>query len=275
MKKNTIVFSIVTLTALMTAVTNSFNIGYHGDDALVSYETSWGRERFVKEDYIKYFPYYKEYVEHINWVTVGDLDMSSLPHPYCDLQEVVPFNHFGMYFNSEFIKQLFQHNSIVNAIEIGSYYGLSTRHIASLLPDQGVLYAVDSWAYWPGMYEQFLSNIIRSGLTAKIIPVKQGSEDAIEMFKLLRASYDLIYVDGDHETEGVLRDLELYFPLLSTHGVICGDDWLLSTVRAAVVGFAQKYNLTIYAGCNFWFLKNEGAYQEKSILEADAAAWTF
>jgi len=275
MHKNKLSLFIVTVGLWCAQLNHSFNIGYDGNDAVVSYELSWGKERFEKEDYIKYFPYYKKYEETVHFVKVEGLDMSSLPHPYCDLQEVVHFYNFGMYFNSEFITKLFKHNTIVNALEIGSFYGLSTRHIASLLPKHGILYAVDSWAYWPGQYEQFLSNIIRAGLTDKIIPIKQASQDAIVMFRQLRLKYDLIYVDGDHETEGVLRDLEFYSPLLSAHGVICGDDWLLTTVRTAVVQFAQKHQLTICAGCNFWFLKDEGSYQIKSVLDANDATWIF
>jgi len=85
----------------------------------------------------------------------------------------------------------------------------------------------------------------------------------------------MIYVDGDHATEAVFRDLELYYPLLSSHGVICGDDWLLQTVRAGVIQFAQKHQLTIYGACNFWFLKDEGLYQCKDFLEADDSVWIF
>jgi len=85
----------------------------------------------------------------------------------------------------------------------------------------------------------------------------------------------MIYVDGDHATEAVFRDLELYYPLLSSHGVMCGDDWMLKTVRVGIVQFAQKYNLTIYGACNFWFLKDEGQYQYKDFLKADDSVWIF
>lgn len=254
---------------------NAYNVSYNGNDPYVSYETSWGKERFIKEDYIKYFPYYKKYIENLPIAQPWTINISKLPFPYGQLPNLLPYTDWGMYFNSEFIKKIFQHNTINNVIEIGSFYGLSTRHIASLLPEHGKLYAIDSWQYHHLMYEQFLSNVILAGLTEKIVPIKSRSDQALDTIKSYVSCFDLIYVDGDHETEGVLSDLELYYPLLKKTGVICGDDWLLRTVRTAVELFAQRHQLTIYAACNFWFLKDEGVYNYHSLIDGDDSIWMF
>ena len=251
----------------------SFHVGYDGKDPYVSYETSWEKERFVKEDYIKYFKYYKKYIETFPILSPYTINLKKLPAPYNQLQQILPFLNWGMYFNSEYLKKILQNNNIVNVIEIGSLYGLSTRHLASMLPENGKLYAIDSWEYHKLMYEQFLSNIVLTGMTQKIIPIKQRSDQAIEQMKSYGIIFDLIYVDGDHETEGVLTDLELYYPLVHSKGVICGDDWLLSSVRKAVEIFAQEHQLTIYAACNFWFLRDEGAYRYQSFIDADESIW--
>lgn len=266
---------LVFIGLLITPMSRGYNIGYEGLDANVSYETSWGKERFVKEDYLKYYQYYEPYVENINFADVSN--WQQLPAPYCELQNVFAFNKFGMYFNSKFIKKLFEHNNIVNAIEIGSYFGRSTRHIASLLPDDGKLYAVDSWAYDENMYDQFLSNVVHAGLTHKIVPIKKMSNQAVPDVLSYHSSYDFVYVDGDHATEPVLQDLELYFPLLSQHGVICGDDWLIRTVRTAVLAFAQEHQLTVYGSCNFWFLKNEGQFAYHDFMDENISddVWVF
>jgi predicted O-methyltransferase YrrM len=255
---------------------NSYNIGYDGNDAQLSYETSWGKERFFKDDYIKYFPYYKKWQEDFSSVDISQIDIKKLSFPYCKLANISPFNPFGMYFNGEYVKKLFELNTILTAVEIGSYFGVSTRHIASLLPVGSKLYAIDTWEYFDGQYEQFLSNMVISGLAHKVIPMKQRSDNAIKFFNQFDKKFDLIYVDGDHETAGVVSDLENYFPILTQTGIICGDDWLLRTVRAAVQQFAEKYELTIYADCNFWFLKKEDCgYCYKSFLTADDSAWQF
>ncbi len=255
---------------------NSYNIAYEGTDAELSYETSWGKERFFKDDYIKYFPYYKKWKEDFSAVDTSTIDIKKLPFPYCKLTSISPFNHFGMYFNGEYVKKLFELNTIVTAVEIGSYFGVSTRHIASLLPVDSKLYAIDTWEYFNGQYEQFLSNIVIAGLSHKVVPMKQRSDNAIKFFNQFDKKFDFIYIDGDHETAGVLSDLENYFPILTQTGIICGDDWLLRTVRAAVEQFAQKYDLTVYGDCNFWFLKKEDCgYCYKSFLSADDSAWKF
>lgn len=277
MKSNTLLLVVLLNGLLTTSINYGYNVSYDGNDPYESYEhhIPHERERFVKEDYIKYFPYYKKYVETIKIVHPYTINIKSLPAPYSQLQQIAPFFSWGMYFNYEFIKKIFQYNQIVNAIEIGSLYGLSTRHIASLLPKHGKLYAIDPWAYHEGMYEQFLSNVVLTGLTSKIVPIRKYSYQAVELVQSYAQSFDLIYVDGDHETEGVLADLELYYPLLSKTGVICGDDWLLSSVRAAVLLFAQQNQLTVYGACNFWFLKNEGAYKQLSFIDADESIWKF
>ncbi|HSW77158.1 MAG TPA: class I SAM-dependent methyltransferase [Candidatus Saccharimonadales bacterium] len=258
-----------------------FSPFYNGNDPYESFASLGNDPRFFKEDYINYFPYYKQYHENISLIDTANIDVSKLPYPYNTLSNIEPYNPAGYYLNWQYIAKLFASNNIVNAIEIGSDYGLSTRHIASLLPKNGKLYAIDTWdftnyaSYHNQRYIPFLSNVVHAGLTDIIIPVKKASQDAIEIFKLFRLSFDMIFIDGDHETEAVLRDLELYYPLLDVHGVMCGDDWMLKTVRAAIVQFAQKNNLTIYGACNFWFLKNEGQYAIKSLLEASDEIWKF
>lgn len=279
-KKKSFVFSSLIL--LQSFDIQSFCPWYFGSDAHESLN-AWGegRNRFEKESYIKDFPYFKHYVETIPLVDVSNVVMSDLPYPYNTLTSILPYENAGFYINFEAVAKLFSFNSIQNAIEVGSDFGRSTRNIASLLPTGGKLYAIDTWdftnecQYDNTRYHPFLSNVVHTGLTDKIYPIKKPSQDAIEIFKLLRLTFDFIYLDGDHATEAVKRDLELYYPQLSATGIICGDDWLLKTVRTGIVQFAQKYNLTIYGACNFWFLKNEGGFAIKSFINADQSVWEF
>ncbi len=272
MHKNSLLLSLM----IFAMEIKAYNIAYDGNDAEVSYQTSWGKERFFKDEYIKYFPYYKKWIENYSKVDISEIDLKKFPFPYCKLSKILPFSPFGMYFNGEYIQKLFEHNSIKTVVEIGSFFGVATRHIASLLPEDSKFYAVDPWEMYQNSYEQFLSNIIISGLASKITPVKQQSTIAIDFFRQFNKKFDLIYIDGDHETEAVVTDLENYYPLLTQTGVMCGDDWLLKTVRAGIQQFAEKYQLTIYADCNFWFLKKEDCgYCYKSFLTAQDSAWKF
>lgn len=141
-------------------------------------------------------------------------------------------------------------NGIKIVIEVGSWLGASTRHIASLLPSGGLVYAVDHWLgsaehqqgqiFWnpalPHLYEIFLSNVIHAGLTEKIIPIRMESLEAAKQLNYVRP--DLIYIDAGHETDAVLADLNAWYPYVQGHGILSGDDWGWSTVRNAVVAFA-------------------------------------
>jgi hypothetical protein len=258
---------------------NGYNVSYKGSNGYHSWLTHAARHLFIKEDYIRYYPYYREWKEKFTPVDLSKLDLKSLPSPYCDLKFILPFHPFGYYFNSDYIIKLFKHNNIKTVIEIGTFLGLSARHIATLLPEDGKLYAVDPFDVTienSEHYAQFLSNMIIAGVAHKVIPVKGYSDEVVKFFIESYKKFDFIYVDGDHSFKGVLSDLENYFPLLSETGVMCGDDWLLIEVRAAVLEFAKKYSLTIYADCNFFFLKKEDCgYCYKSFLTAPDSAWKF
>jgi len=213
----------------------------------------------------------------------------NLPSPYCDLKEVLPFNGHGWYANDKWIEKLMIQNKIHTAIEVGSWLGCSTRHIASLLQSGGILYAVDTWlgsiehheiqeysAMLPTLYEQFLSNVIHANLTDRIVPIRNNSLEAVCFFKNIPSKIDLIYIDAGHDTESVLSDMAVYWPFVADNeGILCGDDWWWESVKEAVYIFAQSHNLTVYAADNFWFLKNEGAYQVKDFRYISLDVWKF
>lgn len=224
---------------------------------------------------------------------MNTFNLNDLPSPYCDLATILPFNEHGWYANGQWIEKIITTNNVTTVIEVGSWLGSSTRHIASLLPEGGIVYAVDVWAEtpevvqhlsaasWssihPVIYEQFLSNVIHVGLTDKIIPLKMLSQDAASLLSTYETEFDLIYIDAAHDTISVTKDLGSYFPLIAnTTGILCGDDWTWQSVQIAVLAFAEKHNLTVYADYNFWFLKkNDAGYCLKSFISAQDDAWKF
>lgn len=189
-----------------------------------------------------------------------------LPEPYNNV-ELMPFNSHGFYENGPQMERLIKKNDVKVAIEIGCWLGTSTRHIASLLPPGGKVYAVDHWKgspehqpgqpYWIPqlslLYEQFLSNVIHAGLTDKIVPVKM---DSLEASKQLQGIVpDLIYIDAGHEMESVYADLKAWYPYVQGHGILCGDDWGWAGVEAAVKAFAREHGLQIETSGYFWRLR--------------------
>ncbi len=53
---------------------------------------------------------------------------------------------------------------------------------------------------------------------------------------------DFVYIDGDHSSEGVAWDIELYLPKVKIGGLICGDNWEFMPVRKAVSAFIDTRN---------------------------------
>lgn len=57
----------------------------------------------------------------------------------------MPFNLQGLHGNGHFLKELMQKKRVEVMVEVGSWTGLSTQDIASLLPKEGTVYAIDTW----------------------------------------------------------------------------------------------------------------------------------
>lgn len=191
---------------------------------------------------------------------------ADLPPPYNTI-EVLPFNAGGFYRNEKEIEKLFQTYTPAIVIEVGVWIGKSAMHMASLLPSNGKLYAVDHWLgseehqpgqtyycnFLPVLYEQFLSNIIHAQLTDLVIPIKMTSLEASQHLRHLKA--DLIYIDASHDFDSVYADLNAWFPLVKGHGILCGDDWNLADIQRAVTQFSNEKDLklSIWSPC-FWVL---------------------
>lgn len=192
-----------------------------------------------------------------------------LPDPYPQVYEnaiVLPFNSHGWYANAVVLEKLIKANDVKNIIEVGSWLGTSTRHMAKLIPDDGKVFAVDHWQgsvehfqmhqvkdWIPTLYNQFLSNVIHEKLTNKIIPVRMDSLTAAAKLKKLDIQIDLIYIDAAHDFESVYKDLVAWYPYV-WRGIFCGDDWHIGDVQNAVKRFASEHDLKVFSEGNFWML---------------------
>ena len=146
-------------------------------------------------------------------------------------------------------------------IEVGSFYGDSTITMAKLAKCEVV--AVDTWLgtmdgmspdhpdhRWierrngfPTLYKTFLANVKVAGVEQYVTPFPQTSVNAARIMAKRGVKADLIYIDAAHETEDVLQDLQLYSVLLSPQGVMFGDDYNHSQVRAAVQRFGRPIDV--------------------------------
>lgn len=192
-----------------------------------------------------------------------------VPDPYPAIYEQVellPFNGHGWYPHAARFEKLIKEHNVKNVVEVGSWLGSSTRHIASLLPPGGKVYAVDHWqgseehfhmdvrSWIPTLYQQFLSNVIHAGLTDKIVPVRMSSLDAADKFRRLDLEIDLIYIDASHDYESVYNDISAWYPYVQEKGIMTGDDWQHPPIQQAVSQFAQENNLNVFCDWQFWML---------------------
>jgi len=121
------------------------------------------------------------------------------------------------------------------AVEIGSYLGASTCFIAQGLKQGCKLYCIDTWGNHNmkyvdqdidgeerDTYQEFMLNTAKH--KDKIIPLQGWSYNIIETLKSAENHIDFLFIDGDHNYEGVKKDWDLFSPLLKKGSLIAFHD---------------------------------------------------
>ena len=181
---------------------------------------------------------------------------------------VVPYSHGWCFKPQKFgLQQVLDENTMC-VVELGSYLGNSAKNIVEFAPNAQI-YCVDRWDFdfikkyqsdqyqeyeleimkGHPLYETFLINtwdlqereVDAEGNCAGIVPMRMDTVDALNYLHENGAYPDVIYIDGDHSTPGVRRDLEaalLHFP----EAIILGNDYRNPTVQVAIdtLAGAQK-----------------------------------
>lgn len=145
--------------------------------------------------------------------------------------------------NAVLLLDLIRRTGARTALEIGTFNGLSTVLLASRLDSVTTIdtFAGSGEAYMQNgviktkvkSQRQTLEGNLRAfGVRDKVVVITATSDQAAEMLK--RRQFDLVYIDGSHEHDQVLRDLTNFYPM--ARKVICGDDYTEQWpgVRAAV-----------------------------------------
>jgi len=153
-------------------------------------------------------------------------------------------------------------------LEIGTWRGDFARWILATRRPK-LLYLVDPWEHRSeNAYERarfggrandgqaemddmhravlhrFRKNIERGQVQVR----RSRSAEAASSFA--EETLDWVYIDGDHTYEGVMADLEAYYPAVKPGGYLAGDDyghagWWGDGVTRAVDEFAARGELTI------------------------------
>jgi len=116
-------------------------------------------------------------------------------------------------------------------VELGSFAGVSSELFAIHCKK---LYCVDPWSpYWEINDEEKIQTAemkfdsMMKGYN-NIVKYKMSSSVASESFA--EKSLDLVYIDSDHSSENVDKEINLWFSKIKSDGFIAGHDFNLPTV---------------------------------------------
>jgi predicted O-methyltransferase YrrM len=109
------------------------------------------------------------------------------------------------------------------AVEIGVYEGVSTRIIADAMDSLGVLYAVDPFlgGRLGVCWNELIARKEISKARGRIELVRAFSHEAV---REIGGCFDLVFIDGDHSDEGILRDWNDWSPRIEQGGIAALHD---------------------------------------------------
>lgn len=132
-------------------------------------------------------------------------------------------------------------------VEIGSYQGKSTIMLASAAKECGrKVYAIDPHMEFDNGVDHygaqdraaFLDNVVRSGLSATIVPVGLPSDVVAQGWQ---ERIGLLFIDGAHEYEAVKTDIENWVHHVGSGGYIAFHDTGHESVSRALNEFLDNH----------------------------------
>ncbi len=146
----------------------------------------------------------------------------------------------------------------INYLEIGTFYGANLISVANSYAKHpgSNLHCIDPWMDYDEypeyknqqfkIYTTFCDNIKKSGHEPKVKVHRGFSREEIP--KLEDESFDLIYIDGNHEPEYVMEDAVLSFRKLKKGGYMVFDDYGWGgpdLTQRGIDGFVSGYHKRI------------------------------
>jgi hypothetical protein len=72
------------------------------------------------------------------------------------------------------------------------------------------------------IFDLFRHNVRAAGHENMVFPLIGASQDVLPFFR--PASFDLVFIDGDHAYSRAKADIEMAVSLVAPQGILCGDD---------------------------------------------------
>jgi len=142
-------------------------------------------------------------------------------------------------------------NVPINYLEIGVFYGIHAIEVSDVLkhPDSKVC-CVDPWEDYAeyneykgkihSVWDSFKRNIVKSPSREKFSVHRGFSHTVVPQFP--DNHFDIIYVDGNHETDYVYRDGVVSYQKAKSGGYIIFDDSDWEMTKAGIHRFIEEYS---------------------------------
>jgi predicted O-methyltransferase YrrM len=144
-------------------------------------------------------------------------------------------------------------NKPINYLEIGTFYGANIISVAKTygLHSDSKLYCIDPWEDYNDypeyknqqttIYDSFINNIEKFDVKDKIV-INRGYSNR-EIPKFQDDFFDIVYIDGNHESEYILEDAILSFRKLKKGGIMIFDDyhWVWHTTQKGIDAFRNCF----------------------------------
>lgn len=147
-------------------------------------------------------------------------------------------------------------------VEVGSWRGCSTAHMAVTIINSGKNIQLDCVDTWRGsfdedvhqndpavindtLYDEFISNM--APVQHIIKPVRMTSAEAVKLYE--DNSLDFILIDGGHDYDTVHGDITEWLKKLKPGCVIAGDDYVWPGVKKAVDELLPTAEIHHHIGC--------------------------
>lgn len=134
----------------------------------------------------------------------------------------------------EMVERLFPKDGFI--VEVGVQRGRFAQEIWRYCRPRA-MFLVDPWRYITGEYERDPANrstdqreeemaecAERVGFRPNVAMMRMLSQEAVSLFS--PGSLDAVYIDADHTYGAMTRDLDSWWGLIRSGGVLAGHDWV-------------------------------------------------
>ena len=128
-------------------------------------------------------------------------------------------------------------------LELGSFLGLSTRHLCKSAPNATII-GIDHWKgsvehlrrpefadVLPVLHETFLKNLWP--WRERVVAIRELTLAGMGAVANAGVTPEVVYIDAAHDPDSVETDLSMVIDLWPTAHIV-GDDWMWKTVREGI-----------------------------------------